>query len=127
MLKSRKKVLIIDDEPMLTSVVKTNLEATGNFQVKYVNKAPLGLAMAREFQPDIILLDILMPEIDGASLARKLSQDKATKDIPIIFVTAVAKAKDVNATDGCIGGRPFVAKPFETNELIRAINNYLIK
>lgn len=118
---SKKKILIIDDEEGFTKIVKLNLERTGKYEVKTENKGLLGFAAVKEFRPDLILLDILMPDMEGGEVASLLKDSGDTKNIPIVFLTAVATKEQVEKDSGIIGGYPFIAKPVTTKELIDCI------
>ncbi len=123
----KKKIMIIDDEELFTKLVKLNLEKTGEYEVRVENKGSQGLALAREFKPDLILLDILMEDMEGSEVAAQLKNDMNTKDIPVVFLTAVVKKEEVESGCGVIGGNPFIAKPVSTNELIDCIEQNLSK
>lgn len=118
---NRIKILIIDDEENFTRLVKLNLEKTGKYEVKIENKGSLGLIAAKEFKPDLILLDVMMPGVDGGDVCNQLKDEKATKNIPIVFLTAVVNEKEIKENNGIIGGHPFIAKPVDTGELIDVI------
>ncbi|MDD5618322.1 MAG: response regulator [Candidatus Omnitrophica bacterium] len=117
----KKKILIIDDEVDFTKVVKLNLEGTGRYEVKAENKGSLGLAAAKEFKPDLVLLDILMLDMEGSEVAYQLRSDEETKDIPIVFLTAVIRKREAEENKGIIGGYPFIAKPVGIDELTEVI------
>ena len=118
---AKKKILIVDDEEYFTKLVKLNLEATGEYEVRTENKGLQGIAAAREFNPDLIFLDILMPDMEGGEVAFQLENDPGAKNIPIVFLTAVAKKEEVRQGKGLIGGHPFMSKPVTTAELIQCI------
>ncbi len=124
---SKKKIMIIDDEEFFTKLVKLNLEKTGKYEVRAENKGSQGLAVAREFKPDLILLDILMEDMEGSEVAVQLKNDVNTRDIPVVFLTAVVKKEEVASGSGVIGGHPFIAKPISINELISCIEQNLSK
>ena len=124
-MANKKKILIIDDEKGFTEVAKLNLEETGSFEVQIENRGSQGLAAAQEFQPDLILLDIIMPDMDGGQVANQLKADEATRDIPIIFLTAAVTGTEVDSHGGLIGGHPFIAKPGSIEELIACIEEQL--
>ncbi|MCK9602954.1 MAG: response regulator [Candidatus Omnitrophica bacterium] len=117
----KKKILIIDDEVDFTKVVKLNLEGTGKYEVRAENKGSLGLAVTKEFKPDLVLLDILMLDMEGSEVAYQLRSDEETKNIPIVFLTAVIRKKEAEENKGVIGGYPFIAKPVGIDELIEVI------
>ncbi|MFA5198675.1 MAG: response regulator, partial [Candidatus Omnitrophota bacterium] len=102
-------------------LIKLNLEQTGQYRVKTVNKGALALEAAREFRPDLIFLDIIMPDIDGGDVCHQLESDGQIKGTPIVFLTAIAKKEEVAASRGAIGGHPFLAKPVSVRELIDCI------
>ena len=121
----KKKILIIDDEVAFTRMIKLNLEKTGRFEVCEENNSAQGVAVAKEVRPDLILLDIIMPEMDGTTVARLLKEDPATKDIPVVFLTVVVQKKEMEGSCNVIGGYPFIAKPVNVEELIGCIGRYI--
>lgn len=123
----KKKVLIIDDEASFTRIVKLALEETGNYEVRTENKGEKGLSAALEFKPDLILLDVIMPDISGGEVCSQIISAAGLKDIPIIFLTAIVKEKEVGQGVGTIGGYPFLAKPVSKEKLIEAIEKYIRK
>jgi two-component system alkaline phosphatase synthesis response regulator PhoP len=123
----KRKILVIDDEEDFTKLVKLNLERTGQYEVMTENKGLLGLVAAKKFKPDLIFLDIIMPDSDGGDVCYQLENDKETKGIPIVFLTAVAKKEEVKENWGTIGGHPFIAKPVSVRELVGCIEKKLIK
>jgi len=123
----KKRILIIDDEELFTKLVKLNLEKTGKYEVRAENKGAQGLAAAREFKPDLILLDILMEDMEGSEVAAQLKNNADTVDIPVVFLTAVVKKEELASGCEVIGGHPFIAKPVSTNELIACIEKNMYK
>lgn len=121
----KKKILVVDDEAGFTHLLKLNLEQTGRFEVRTENKGALVLNAAKVFKPDLILLDIIMPDIDGSEVASRLRSDPATHDIPVLFLTALVKDKELASTAGTIGGHLFLAKPITTEELIENMDKLL--
>lgn len=118
---SRKTILIIDDEEDFCYFVKLNLEQTGEFEVLTAYNGTDGINMAKRHLPDLILLDIIMPNMTGTQVAESLRADKVTKDIPIIFVTAIVKRGEVGARDYQFGGNYFIFKPVKLDELLQEI------
>src|SRR5918911_3320747 len=104
------KVLVIDDEAPIRLLCRVNLEAEG-MQVLEAADGPTGLNYARNEKPDVILLDVMMPGLDGWHVAEQLLVDSATKRIPIVFLTARAEFRD-RARGIDIGGVDYVTKPF---------------
>jgi two-component system OmpR family response regulator len=118
---TKKRILVVDDETSITRLVKLNLERTGCYDVREVNAGASTLQAAREFQPDLILMDVMMPDLSGGEAAAQLRQDPACKRIPVIFLTAAVKREELAGSGGKIGGRQYVAKPISTEEILAVI------
>ncbi len=119
------KVLLIDDEEDFCELVKANLEETGEFEVITTTDPQEGLNLAKRELPHVILLDIVMPGMDGSTLAGKLREDPLTANIPVIFLTAIVTQSEIGSEGREISGRHFFAKPVETPALIRYIKKVL--
>jgi len=117
----KKKILVIDDEADLTRLIKLNLEGTGKYTVRTENNGLHGLVAAKEFNPHLIFLDIMMPDADGGDICYQLENDAKTKDIPIVFLTGAAKQTEIEEGLGSIGRHPFIAKPVSLRALIDCI------
>jgi len=109
------KVLVIDDEAAIRLLCRVNLEAEG-ITVSEAADGHTGLDLARSERPDAILLDVMMPGVDGWHVAEELFADPATAEIPIIFLTARAEFRD-RARGLDIGGMEYITKPFDPIEL----------
>jgi DNA-binding response OmpR family regulator len=109
------QVLVIDDEAPIRLLCRVNLEAEG-MSVLEAGDGPSGLAKASQEQPDVILLDVMMPGLDGWGVAEALLEDEQTVGIPIIFLTARAEFRD-RARGLDIGGVDYITKPFNPVEL----------
>ncbi len=118
---SKKRILLIDDEPSFTRMLKLNLEETGAYEVRAENRGSEGLAAARQFKPDLILLDVVMPDMSGGEVAYQIEADRNVKNTPIVFLTAAAKKKE----EGIIAGRTIIAKPVTVEEVIDCIERTL--
>lgn len=119
---SRKRVLIIDDEVGFARMVKLNLEKTGAFEVRTENIPTAALAAAREFKPDVILLDVIMPAMDGGDVSNQIKRDRTLRDIPIIFLTATVSKREAGEGGLNSGGELFLAKPVSVEMLIQRID-----
>ena len=117
------KVLVIDDEAPIRLLCRVNLEAEGMVVLEAAD-GPTGLAQARTEGPDVILLDVMMPRLDGWRVAEELLLDQDTKRIPIVFLTARAEFRD-RARGLDIGGIDYVTKPFNPLELATLVRNLL--
>lgn len=124
---AKKRILIVDDEVSFARMVKLNLEKAGAFEVRTENKASYALAAAREFKPDLIILDVIMPTMDGGDVSNQIKRDRLLKHTPIIFLTATVSKRE--AGDGGLnsGGSLFLAKPVSVETLIARINEHLPK
>jgi CheY-like chemotaxis protein len=118
---TKKKIMAIDDEPGVTRLIKLNLEKTGLYEVLAVNQAESALAEARQFKPDLILLDVMMPNLDGGEVAAQIEADPVLKDVPIVYLTAIVTRKEVGPAGLSSGGRRVVAKPVTLKELTDCI------
>ena len=117
------KVLVIDDEAPIRLLCRVNLEAEG-MEVLEAADGPTGLAQARTEDPDVILLDVMMPRLDGWRVAEELLLDQETRRIPIVFLTARAEFRD-RARGLDIGGVDYVTKPFNPLELAPLVQRLL--
>jgi DNA-binding response OmpR family regulator len=122
---NKKRILIVDDEPGITQLLRLNLEKNGNYTVRTENEADKVLSTAIEFRPDLLMLDVMMPGMSGGELAGKLRNTRAFKALPIVFLTAAVKQEEVDARDGVIGGFPYIAKPLNVKGVIEIIQKNL--
>jgi DNA-binding response OmpR family regulator len=122
---SKTRVLVIDDEAPIRLLCRVNLEAEG-MQVIEAADGPAGLEQAREQVPDVVLLDVMMPGLDGWRVAEHLLEDERTNEIPIIFLTARAEFRD-RARGLDIGGIDYVTKPFNPLELAPLVRELLAR
>ena len=122
---SKSKILIVDDEVNLTKMLKLNLDENGNYETQTLNDAKLAIQTIKEFKPDLVLLDIMMPDIQGNEIADQILQDYDIKHIKIVFLTALVKKSEIPEEDKTIGGRKFIAKPVKADELIATLEEVL--
>jgi two-component system, OmpR family, alkaline phosphatase synthesis response regulator PhoP len=114
------KVLIIDDEAPIRLLCRVNLEAEG-MEVVEAPDGPTGLEVAERERPDAILLDVMMPGLDGWSVAERLLEEKDTREIPIVFLTARADLRD-RARGMDLGGLDYITKPFNPVDLASLVD-----
>jgi len=117
---NERRVMIIDDEPGFTRLLKLTLENTGRFKVLEENIGTRAWMTAREFNPEIIFIDVVMPEIDGGDVAQQIRSDPLLSHIPIVFLTAIVSAKEGGHE---IGGFPFLAKPVSLEAIMQSIEH----
>jgi DNA-binding response OmpR family regulator len=114
------KVLIIDDEAPIRLLCRVNLEAEG-MEVVEAPDGPTGLEVAERERPDAILLDVMMPGLDGWSVAERLLEEEDTREIPIVFLTARADLRD-RARGMDLGGLDYITKPFNPVDLASLVD-----
>ena len=118
-----KKILVIDDEPRLLKAITIRLKASG-YEVITGQDGAEGLEKAKSLNPDLIVLDILMPKMDGYEVCRLLKFDEKYKSIPVIMLTA--KAQDIDKAMGKkVGADDYITKPFETQDLVDKVKKHL--
>lgn len=117
-----KKILLVDDEKLLAEAVKDNLESSG-FEVIIANDGLGAMERVKE-RPDLIILDVMMPGIDGIEVLRRLRDDTETARIPVIMLTAKSESESIfNAIDA--GSTDYIIKPFYFSELLKVIKKYI--
>ncbi len=121
----KKRILVVDDEPALTRMLKMNLERTGDYEVRTENQGVMAVAAVREFWPDLIFLDVMMPDMSGDEVSQQLREDPVLAGIKIVFMTAIVTKAETSEMGGNIGGNEFLAKPVKTEELIATIERLL--
>jgi len=119
----KKKILVCDDNVDIADVLKIILEG-GGYEVKVLNEGRNILKEVKQFNPNLLLLDIMLPGIDGKEISLKLKSDKETKKLPIIVISALNNPKQVAKEAGADG---FIAKPFDMQTLLIKVNGCLGK
>jgi len=119
-----KKVLIIDDEVDICNFSKRVLDRTGKFETTVSQDSEEGIRIAKKEIPDLILLDINMPNLDGGAVAQELSESNSTSSIPIVFITALLKREELDEA-GMVNKHFFLPKPVSSEELLKKIEEVL--
>ncbi|MFZ5980444.1 MAG: response regulator [Candidatus Zixiibacteriota bacterium] len=114
------KILVIDDEPEITDIVETFLTESG-YTVEVENSARNALEKARQFVPDVILLDIMMPDVDGYNVCQEIKNDPKLAAVPVIFLTGKDRNDDMGRSFK-VGGDMFIKKPFSCERLLEIVN-----
>ena len=117
-----KRILIVDDHAGITNLWRVMLEKTGHYVVREENHSRRAMQVARAFRPDLLLLDIDMPGLDGPELARRVSCDKDLGDTPIIFLSSLVSPQEA-ATGKRVDGHPCLSKPTCVFELVQTIED----
>jgi DNA-binding response OmpR family regulator len=119
----KERILVIDDEPDLLELIEVNLKGAG-FEIELASNGKDGLDLARQSIPDLIVLDVMLPEMGGLEVCKSLRRDPATGEIPILMLTA--RATEIDRVLGLeLGADDYVTKPFSTRELVLRVKNLL--
>lgn len=121
-----QKILVVDDEKDLVEMITKRLKTAG-YDVISAYDGQEGLKKIKEEKPDLIILDILMPHMDGVTMAASLKKDPDIKEVPIIFLTCLVENEEVRDRDHMIGGGLFLSKPFDAKELLSMVGKVLKK
>ena len=122
---NKTRILAVDDEPNLSDLVRLFLEKTKRFEVRTENRPGNVLAAAREFRPEMILLDVDMPGQDGGEVAREIEADPVLRGTPILFFTSLISATEAGDRIVMRGGMRFLAKPLNPKVLIETIDRIM--
>ncbi|MBU1147494.1 MAG: response regulator [Candidatus Omnitrophica bacterium] len=116
-----KKILVIDDEPDVVKVVTSRLEANG-YEVITANDGDAGLEKLKSEGADLIILDVMMPRMDGYTFVKKIRADDSIPKVPVIILTAKDRMKDLFEIEGI---KDYLVKPFDSKELLEKVKKYL--
>lgn len=114
-MAAAKRVLICDDDPVILRLLEVNLELEG-FEVLTGNNGAEGVEIATREVPDLVILDIMMPRMDGYEACRQIKEHEATKHIPVVFLSAKAQASDIEKGKS-FGVDEYLTKPFDPTDL----------
>lgn len=117
----KKRILIVDDEQDFTWSLRLLLESSPQYVVREVNDSRKAIEVMREFDPHLILMDIMMPEIDGSELVAMMRSHSALKDIPVIYLTALVTKQEAFEPSFGVGQRRYLPKPVKWEELVECI------
>jgi len=118
------RILVVDDKPQDTQLLKAFLERN-KYVVREENDSRAAIAAAEEFKPNVILLDVLMPEMDGGELAARFESNPKFKGIPIVFLTSKITKQEADHCGGRIGKYRFLAKPIVLTEILACVEQHL--
>jgi CheY-like chemotaxis protein len=118
---SKKRVLLIDDESGFTNIMRLSLPA---YDVLAENNPAHAVETAKKFKPDIIFLDVIMPDLDGGTIAAQLKEVPALRKVPVIFLTAIVSTGETKSKHE-IGGYEFLAKPVSRDQIVNCIKKHL--
>jgi len=122
------RILVIDDSPTSTRMTRLMIERTGRYEVRELNDPQQAFEVAREFRPDLILLDVCMPNIEGSEVAERFANDPDFADTPIVFLTCIVTPGEAGKTGGLvIGQHEYIAKPARPEKLVASIEGNLAR
>jgi DNA-binding response OmpR family regulator len=124
-LMNKKRILIVDDDPACARILKTGLERTGAYEARVEHRALHALSAAREFGPDMILLDVCLIDGDGGDVAFALRNDRQLQNIPIVFLTSIVSENETRDGNSRRGSFPFLAKPARLERVIACIEKHV--
>lgn len=122
---NKSRILIVDDEPNLSGLVRLFLEKTQRFEVRVENRSAHALAVAREFRPDMVLLDVDMPGKDGGEVAREIQSEPALRGVPILFLTSLISRTEAGEGMTLRAGMRFLSKPVNPKVLVDTVDRVL--
>src|SRR4051812_3962276 len=117
----KKRILVVDDERWFTNLLKYSLETEGYFDVRQENDPTRALEPARRYGPDLVILDLMMPDVEGSELAGRFRADPLLRDVPVIFMTALVTEADAPEGACTRGGHTFLPKGVAVERLIECI------
>ena len=124
----KNRILVIDDNLNATRIVKLSLERTGSYEVRELNDPTQSLEAAREFRPDLILLDVCMPDIEGSEVAEKITSDPDFAATPVVFLTSIVTPREAGKTGSITVGRhEYIAKPARTQTIVACVQKHLAR
>src|SRR5207244_834488 len=121
----KKRILVVDDDACFAQVVKCALEKTGAYDVRCEDEALHAVSTARDYRPDLILLDLVMPGLQGGEVASLFQDDITLAGVPLVILSAVLPSRSPATTELTIGGRSFLSKPVGLRTLITCIENHV--
>ena len=117
------RVLIVDDDKVIQQLLEVNLELEG-YEIAKASNGEEALSRVRDFGPDLVLLDVMMPKVDGREVCRRMKADPAMAEIPVIFLSA--RAQDMDVESGLeLGASAYITKPFDPVELLDTVSRVL--
>ncbi len=121
---SKKRILLVDDETGVTTMTTLILEKTGIYEVQVENRSTHAFDAAKAFNPDMILLDMTMPDMDGVDVASQIKADDKLQYTPIVFLTAMVSQFETGDNQLARGGQVFLSKPVNQKALLACIEQH---
>jgi CheY-like chemotaxis protein len=121
---SKKRILVVDDDLACARILKAGLERTGRYDVRSESRAADALSAAREFGPDLVLLDVCMVDGDGGDVAFQLRHDDHLRHTPIVFMTSIVSREEARNSNAQHGAYDFLAKPVRLGDIVTCIEHH---
>jgi len=122
-MQKLKKILYAEDEPDVQTVVELTIQCMSDYEIKICNNGKRLLECVQDYNPDLILLDVMMPEMDGPTTYKNLQADELTQNIPVMFMTAKAQVHEIEKFNN-LGSLGVITKPFDPVTLCSEIDNF---
>ena len=119
----KKSIVVVDDDVDVSQMTRMRLEQTGLYTVRVCNRGSEALAVVRETRPDMVLLDIVMPDADGTEVARQINEDESLAGIRVVFMTSLVEEVELDRS-ALIGGYPFISKPVTGEALLKSVKEF---
>ncbi len=119
----KKSIVVVDDDVDVSQMTRMRLEQTGLYTVRVCNRGSEALAVVRETRPDMVLLDIVMPDADGTEVARQINEDESLAGIRVVFMTSLVEEGELDRS-ALIGGYPFISKPVTGEALLKSVKEF---
>ena len=119
----KRSIVVVDDDVDVSQMTRMRLEQTGLYTVRVCNRGSEALALIQETRPDMVLLDIVMPDADGTEIAQKIKLDKSLTGIRIVFMTSLVEEGELDRSS-LIGGFPFISKPVTGEVLLKSVKEF---
>jgi CheY-like chemotaxis protein len=124
----KNRILVIDDDVHATRMARSVLERTGRYEVRELNESDQAIGAAWEFGPDLVLLDVCMPNVEGSEVAEKFTNDPALASTPIVFMTCIVTPREAGRNGSVlIGSHEYLAKPVRPEKLLACIEGNLAR
>lgn len=120
---TNKKLLVVDDSESNTLLIKSLFEDKGNYNVEVISKSTMAMDHLKKNKPDLVLLDLMMPQVDGFEILANMKADDLLKEIPVIIVSAWDSAENINKAKD-LGACDYVSKPIGLNELYNLVEKH---
>jgi len=122
---AHKKIVIVDDDQDYARILKTYLQRYGIYEIHVELRGQDVLNLVAQIQPDLVVMDVCMPELSGDEIAERMTHEPRTKDVPVLFLTSIVKPEEIRSSGRFIGGYPFISKAESIERVVDTIREYL--